>query len=64
VLGSFLPGLAVNVLFQYCRSAGLMAPRARERLPRRLTWLTWGSVLAYVVSIGVPLVAPVVSLVY
>jgi hypothetical protein len=41
-----------------------MAPRARERLPRRLTWLTWGSVLAYVVSIGVPLVAPVVSLVY
>lgn len=63
-VGQVLPALAMCVLFQYCRSVGLLAPAVREDLLRRLTWLTWGSVIAYFVSIGLALVAPALSLVY
>jgi uncharacterized membrane protein len=63
-VGQLLLALAICVLFQYCRSAGLLAPAVRKDLLRSLTWLTWGSVIAYVVSIGLALVAPVVSLMY
>jgi uncharacterized membrane protein len=63
-VGQLLPALAMCVLFQYCRSAGLFAPAVRAALLRSLTWLTWGSVIAYLVSILVALVAPVLSLIY
>jgi len=63
-VGQLLPALAVCVLFQYCRSAGLLAPAVPKDLLRTLTWLTWASVIAHGVSIGLALVAPVVSLLY
>jgi uncharacterized membrane protein len=63
-IGQLLPALAMTVVFQYCISAGLFAPAARTRTLRRLTWLTWGAVGVYAVSIGVALLAPIVSLVY
>jgi uncharacterized membrane protein len=63
-IGQLLPALAMCVLFQYCRSAGLIAPALGENLLRRLTWMSWGSAFAYFVSIGLALVAPVFSLIY
>jgi uncharacterized membrane protein len=63
-VGQLLPALALCVLFQYCRSADLLAPAMRPALLRSLTWLAWGSVIVYLVSIVVALVAPVVSLIY
>src|SRR5215831_4583986 len=61
-VGQLLAALAMCVLFQYCRSARLLAPTADQELLRRLTWITWGSVMVHGIAVGVASVAPVVSL--